>query len=66
MFDFNVSGLEFSATHIDLAPKTAAAREWFARHVMAGAVSATFPKSRAGDVFESIQKAGLTVGEVAA
>lgn len=66
MSDFRISGLEFSATSISVAANTAAARDWFARHIGAGVVSSTFRKSSAGDVLESIQKAGLTVEQVAA
>jgi hypothetical protein len=66
MFDFRISGLEFSATTIIVVAKTAAARDWFARHVGDCVVSSTFRKSSAGDVLESIQKAGLTFEQVAA
>ena len=66
MTDFNINGLEFAATTINVVAKTAAARDWFARHIAAGAVSATFPKSSAGAVIDSIQAAGLNYSEVSA
>ncbi len=66
MTDFNINGLEFAATTINVVAKTAAARDWFARHIAQGASSATFPKSSAGAVIDSIKAAGLNYREVAA
>ena len=66
MTDFNINGLEFAATTINVVAKTAAAHDWFARHIAQGAVSATFPKSSAGAVIDSIKAAGLNYTEVAA
>ena len=66
MTDFNINGLEFAATTINVVAKTAAAHDWFARHIAQGAVSATFPKSSADAVIDSIKAAGLNYTEVAA
>lgn len=66
MTDFTINGLEFAATTIVVVPKTDAAREWFARHIAQGASSATFPKSSAGSVTDSISAAGLSYAQVAA
>ena len=66
MSDFQISGLEFSATTINVVPLTPAARDWFARHLAPGGASAEFPKSSAGAVIDSIRATGLTYAQVTA
>jgi len=65
MYDFRISGLEFSATAINVVAQTDPAREWVARQVGAASVSVEFRKSYAGDVLASIQAAGLSYEGVA-
>jgi hypothetical protein len=60
MSDFRISGLEFSATTINVVAQTDRAREWVARQVGATAVSVEYRKSYAGEVLGSIQVAGLS------
>jgi hypothetical protein len=60
MSDFRISGLEFSATAINVVAQTDRAREWVARQVGAAAVSVQYRKSYAGEVLGSIQVAGLS------
>lgn len=59
MFDFLVSGLEFSSTEITVTAVTDKARAFCAEFICEGAVGASYRKSMAGEILARIERNGL-------
>lgn len=63
MFDFLVSGLEFSSTEITVSAVSENARAWCAKNICQGAVGASYRKSASGEILSRIERDGLSWGQ---
>lgn len=59
--DFQISNDDFATTEVTIAPTSDAGRRFFARHLGAGAVSATIPKSKLGFFLTAATLSNLVV-----